>query len=100
MQFFDKCFSFLKSEEKLFLHKKTKLIQKVSTPISIEFKNVSFTYPDSTKQALQDISFKINEGEKLAIIGYNGSGKTTIIKLICGFYKINKGEILINDIPI
>lgn len=63
----------------------------------IEFKNVSFTYPKSNNLILDNVSFKINKGEKISIVGLNGAGKTTIIKLLCRFYEPDSGEILIND---
>ncbi len=66
----------------------------------IEFNNVSFTYPGETKQALHQVSFIINPGEKVAIIGRIGSGKSTIEKLILGFYQIDEGAILIDGIDI
>lgn len=66
----------------------------------IEFKNVSFKYPASEANVLNDISFEIHRGEKISIVGLNGAGKTTIIKLLCGFYTANAGQILINDKPI
>lgn len=66
----------------------------------IEFKNVSFTYPDTGIKALQNISFTINPGESLAIIGTTGSGKSTISSLIARLYDARDGEILIDDIPI
>lgn len=66
----------------------------------IEFKNVSFKYPASEANVLNDISFEIHRGEKISIVGLNGAGKTTIIKLLCGFYTANEGEILINGKPI
>jgi ABC-type multidrug transport system fused ATPase/permease subunit len=65
----------------------------------LEFKNVWFAY-DSDQWVLKDISFKINPGQTIALIGLTGSGKTTIVNLILKFYKINKGEILIDDINI
>lgn len=66
----------------------------------IEFKNVEFTYPLNNQPTLKDISFVIEPGEHIALVGENGSGKTTIIKLLLGFYRPNKGEILINNIPL
>lgn len=63
---------------------------------SIEFRNVSFKYPNSEKLVLDDISFKIHKGEKISIVGLNGAGKTTLVKLICRFYRPTKGQILIN----
>ena len=67
---------------------------------TIEFKNVSFTYPDTNIQAVNDLSFKVNKGETLAIIGKTGSGKSTILDLIGRLYDIDKGSILIDDKPI
>ena len=67
---------------------------------TIEFKNVYFTYPNTNNEVLTNVSFKINENEKISLVGLNGAGKTTIIKLLCRLYKPNSGEILINDIPI
>ena len=66
----------------------------------IEFKNVSFTYPNSKTQALTNVSFKISSGERLAIVGNNGAGKTTIIKLILRLYRPQSGKIEINGINI
>ncbi len=61
-----------------------------------EFKNVSFKYPESQDYALRNISIKLNAGSKLAVVGPNGSGKTTFIKLLCRLYDPTEGEILLN----
>ncbi len=66
----------------------------------VEFKNVSFTYPDTGIRALRGISFVVNPGESLAIIGTTGSGKSTVSNLISRMYDVTGGEILIDDIPI
>ena len=71
-----------------------------SDKIEIEFKNVSFKYPGSESFALQNISIKINANERLAVVGRNGSGKTTFIKLMCRLYDVTSGEILVNGINI
>lgn len=63
---------------------------------SIEFKNVSFTYPSAEKSTIKNMSFKVNGGENIAIVGENGAGKTTAIKLLCGLYYPTEGYILIN----
>ncbi|WP_442794625.1 ABC transporter ATP-binding protein [Pelobium manganitolerans] len=62
----------------------------------VEFKNVSFTYPDTGIQALKNVSFRINKGELLAIIGKTGSGKSTIANLLMRMYDVDQGEILID----
>ena len=64
----------------------------------IEFKNVSFKYPGTDNYILKDFNFKINKGEKLAIVGMNGAGKSTIVKLITGLFRPTSGKILVNGI--
>ncbi|WP_422081245.1 ABC transporter ATP-binding protein [Ulvibacterium sp.] len=66
----------------------------------IEFKNVSFTYEDTNITALKDISFCVNPGETVAILGKTGAGKSTILDLITRLYDVSSGEILIDDVPI
>ena len=68
----------------------------VSHACEIEFKNVSFKYPNTDKYILNNISVKIHAGEHLSIVGQNGAGKTTFIKLLCHLYDNYEGEILIN----
>ncbi len=62
----------------------------------IEFRNVSFTYPDTGIKALENVSFKVNKGDTLAIVGRTGSGKSTILQLILRQYHCDSGEILID----
>ncbi|MBD81276.1 MAG: ABC transporter [Crocinitomicaceae bacterium] len=62
----------------------------------IEFRNVSFTYPNSNIEALKDVSFKVNAGDSLAILGRTGAGKSTIASLLVRLYDIDKGQILID----
>ena len=66
----------------------------------IEFKNVQFTYPESGIEALKNISFKVQPGQKLAIVGKTGSGKSTIVQLLNRLYDNSSGEILIDNCPI
>lgn len=66
----------------------------------VEFKNVSFKYPGAKQYSLQNVSVKFKVGEKLAVVGQNGSGKTTFIKLLCRLYDPTEGEILLNGINI
>lgn len=67
---------------------------------TIEFKDVSFRYPQSNQYALRHFSITLKIGEKLAIVGMNGSGKTTMIKLLCRLYDPDEGEILLNGVDI
>ncbi|MDE6470799.1 MAG: ABC transporter ATP-binding protein/permease [Eubacterium sp.] len=67
---------------------------------SIEFKNVSFRYPSAEKYSLKNVNLKINKGETIAIVGINGAGKTTFVKLLLRFYDVTDGEILYNGINI
>lgn len=62
----------------------------------IEFKNVSFAYPDSEKTVLKNLNLTLRQGERLAVVGKNGSGKTTFVKLLCRLYDPVEGEILFN----
>lgn len=66
----------------------------------IEFKNVTFTYDDTNIEALKDVSFKVNKGETLAILGKTGSGKSTILSLITRMYDVKNGQILMDNKPL
>ncbi len=68
-------------------------------PLEIVFNHVSFAYEEG-KEILSDLNFRIEPGEKIAIVGVNGAGKTTIVKMLCGFYEPTGGEITINGINI
>ncbi len=82
-------------EEKCYKNKVLK-----SQPITIEFKNVSFKYPNTSHYALSNINVIISDKSKTTIVGLNGSGKTTFIKLMLGLYKPTSGHIYINGIDI
>lgn len=92
----------LQSENKV---EKTVYIESVNDKeVIIKFEDVSFTYPGTKKEVLTNINIEIENNQKLVIVGYNGAGKTTFIKLLCKFYKPTKGKISINgtdiwDIP-
>jgi len=87
-----------------FLDEKPEIVnhQPKETPITgkIEFKNVTFTYPDTGITALNNISFTINPGETVAILGNTGSGKSTILELLGRLYDVTSGGIFIDDVPI
>jgi len=99
--------SAMASSERIFkLLDEEKIIPESDKPVemnrkccSIEFRNVWFAYNDKD-YVLKDISFSVKQGEKIAIVGATGAGKTTIINLLCRFYDVTKGEICIDDINI
>lgn len=72
----------------------------VTRPVEIKFENVSFCYPNTEKQVLKNINLTLTDGCKLAIVGENGAGKTTFIKLLCRLYTPTSGRITINGIDI
>lgn len=67
---------------------------------TIEFRNVTFSYPGTNRVILKDFNLKIESGEKIGIIGESGAGKSTVLRLLLRFYKPDTGQILINGIPI
>ena len=67
---------------------------------TVEFKNVSFKYPDADEYVLKDISFKVNKGQTIAFIGSTGSGKSTLINLVPRFYDATEGEVLVDGINV
>ena len=68
--------------------------------IDIEFRNVTFRYPNAEDDTIRNLSFHIRPGERIALVGVNGAGKTTLVKLLCGLYLPTDGEILLNGHPI
>ena len=75
-------------------------IDSLDFPLDIEFKNVSYLYDGADKNTIQQLNWRIRAGEKVGMVGVNGAGKSTIIKLLCGLYRPTEGEILINGIPV
>lgn len=67
---------------------------------TVEFKNVSFKYPDAEEYLLKNISFKVNKGETIAFIGSTGSGKSTLINLVPRFYDATEGEVLVDGVNV
>ncbi len=86
---------FMKSEENTTTNFNGIILEASDIEI-IEFLNVTFSYPNSNNYALKNISFSIKKGDKLAILGKNGAGKTTIVKLLLRLYDPDEGSILIN----
>ncbi|MBE7641059.1 ATP-binding cassette domain-containing protein [Salegentibacter sp. BLCTC] len=91
-EFLDLKYSEELEKEKLSLPKKIKK--------GFEFKNVGFKYPKSEAWVVRNINFELKAGEKLAFVGENGTGKTTLIKLLLRFYEPTEGEILLDGIPV
>lgn len=75
-------------------------VPNVDKGVTVEFKNVSFKYPNTDVYILRNVSTKIHAGEHLSIVGKNGAGKTTFIKLLCRLYDVTEGEILVNGVNI
>lgn len=75
-------------------------IKDLKLPLSIEFDNVTFSYPKSTTPTIENLSLLIKPNEKIALVGNNGAGKTTIIKLLCGLYKPESGTIRVGGYDI
>ncbi|AJY74685.1 ABC transporter ATP-binding protein [Paenibacillus beijingensis] len=75
-------------------------LTKVERPTSIAFENVTFRYPSSTTDNLQDVSFELLEGQTLGIVGRTGSGKTTLLKQLLREYPLGTGTIAVADVPI
>ncbi len=67
---------------------------------TVEFRDVSFKYPDADEYLLKDISFKVNQGETIAFIGSTGSGKSTLINLVPRFYDVTEGEVLVDGVNV
>ena len=90
----ERVFNFLENEEEVLTS--SLAIKNDNIEGKVEFKNVHFGYEES-KIIINDFSAKINSGEKVAIVGPTGAGKTTMVKLLMRFYKVNSGKILIDD---
>lgn len=87
---------FLDIEDKMNKDKGHKLPDGKELPCEIELKNIRFSYDEAEKPTIDNLSLKINKGEKIAIVGVNGAGKSTLVKLICGLFVPDEGQILIN----
>lgn len=89
---------FLDIEDKMNTKEGEKLPSGKDLPCEIELKNLTFSYGEAEKPSVDNLSLRINKGERIAIVGVNGAGKSTLVKLICGLFIPNEGQILINGI--
>ena len=96
----ERLFEFLDEQELTDESHLTKVLKKSDVKGQIEFKNVSFTYEDSENPTIKDFSAIAKPGQKIAIVGPTGAGKTTMVNLLMKFYEINKGDILIDGTSI
>lgn len=94
--FINEYFKFIKYESKLRKTQTNEAKIDCSKPGVLEFINVSFKYPNSDQYVLKNVSLKLNPGEKISIVGENGAGKTTFVKLLMRLYDVTEGEILYN----
>lgn len=99
-KYIEKYFDFFATEPAIKNPKITKPIPVKPQPAVIEFKDVSFRYPKSSRNVLKNFNLKIESGDKVALVGENGAGKSTLIKLILRFFDVTKGEILVNGVNI
>lgn len=91
--------AFLEMPDRAELQSSHPLPSQEELPCSIAFENVDFRYQGGKGLTLKQMSFTVNPGEKIAIVGENGAGKTTCIKILCGFYQPTAGRVLVNGVP-
>ncbi len=83
-----------------YMEKGNRKVENLADGHTIEFRDVSFSYPGTEKQILSHVSITLRTGDKLSVVGLNGAGKTTFIKLLCRLYDVNEGEILFDGVNI
>lgn len=91
----DHYYTFMTLPETAYGHKKLE-----DGPIRVSFEQVVFTYPNTDRPVLNGVTFQVEPGERVSLVGENGAGKSTIIKLLCRLYEPDSGRILVNGIPI
>ncbi len=89
---------FMDLKTTIHIGKGAQLPVKEQWPVDLEFRNVSFTYAEAENPTIKNVNLKIKAGERIALVGLNGAGKTTMVKLICGLLHPTEGEIFINGI--
>ncbi|MCX6732833.1 MAG: ABC transporter ATP-binding protein [Candidatus Roizmanbacteria bacterium] len=99
-KYIEKYFEFMAKERIIHSPIDATPIPKEPLPPTIEFKNVSFKYPNTKRYILKNFNLLIHTGEKIAFVGENGAGKTTLIKLLLRFYDVTEGELLVNGVNI
>ena len=97
--FIDNLITFMNADKSIFAPKTAKKINR-GVPHSIEFKNVSFSYPGVDRKVIKNVSFVLEPGETTVLVGLNGAGKTTLIKLLTRLYDPSEGEILLDGVNI
>ena len=97
--FIDNLITFMNADKRIFAPKTAKKINR-GVPHSIEFKNVSFSYPGVDRKVIKNVSFVLEPGETTVLVGLNGAGKTTLIKLLTRLYDPSEGEILLDGVNI
>ncbi len=98
--FIDNLIAFMNEEQKVVPNVETPRMVKENIGHTIEFVNVSFSYPGTTRKVIDNVSLKINSGETLALVGLNGAGKTTLVKLLTRLYDPSEGKILLDGVDI
>lgn len=99
-KYLDVFFNFLQTKKFIINPEKPVDLPKDIVPAIIKFENVSFKYPGTKQFVLKDLNLTIQSGQKIALVGENGSGKTTIVKLLLRFYDVTSGKITINGVDI
>ena len=97
--FIDNLIAFMKADSSIYAPKNVQKLER-GVPHTIDFKNVSFSYPGSDRQVIKNVNFTLNPGETTVLVGLNGAGKTTLIKLLTRLYDPTEGEILLDGVNI
>ncbi len=99
-KYIEKYFEFMNTKKQIPTPSEIKELPEKPLPPLIEFKNISFKYPNTKRFVLRNFNLIIQSGEKIAFVGENGAGKTTLLKLLLRFYDVTDGDVLINGVNI